>query len=91
MGAVLHIEHIRAETAVRTAEVQPVADHEVHGDMVFENPDVRLRTDRFDHHALKLGAGDVPGVQNPALVVAALPAEVILVRILGITEVARGS
>ena len=89
-GAVLHIEHIRAETAVRTAEVQPVADHEVHGDMVFENPDVRLRTDRFDHHALKLGAGDVPGVQNPALVVAALPAEVILVRILGITEVAAG-
>lgn len=58
--------------------------------MVFENPDVRLRTDRFDHHALKFGAGDVPGVQNPALVVAALPAEVILVRILGITEVAAG-
>lgn len=84
------IQHIRAETAVRPADVEPGADDQVDRDMVLENFDVRSRPDRLDHGALQLRAGDVPGMQDAALVMAALAPEVVLIGAVGVAEFAAG-
>src|SRR5690606_24040909 len=67
----LDVEHVGAEaTGARLADL--VAHHQIDGDMVFENVDVRMIADMLAERGLYGGAGGVGGMDDAPVRVSAL-------------------
>ena len=86
----LLVEHIGPEALVVADVAELLAGDEVDGQVVLEDRDVRLLGDRRQQGPLDLAAGDVLGVENAALGMAALLAEVQFARAVGAGNLALG-
>ena len=86
----LLVEHIDPEAAVVADVAELLARDQVDRQVVLEDRDVRLLGHRGQQGALDLAAGDVLGVEDAALGMAALSAEVQLARAVGAGNLALG-
>ena len=86
----IDVQHVSAETPSRTLRGALGGHHQVDGDVEFQHGDVFHRPNRLDHHSFQFGSGDIAGVQDPALVVAAFAPQVEFVAAVGVPQIAAG-
>ena len=70
------VEHVSSQAAVLGGIAELAGCDEVHRHVVFQHGDIGLALDLREKGALDLAAGDIPGVEHPALGVAPFPTEI---------------
>ena len=74
------VQHVNAEATIFSGRAELMAGHQINGKMVFKDANVGLLGNGCQQSPFELATGHVFGVQNPALGMAALFAEVQLAR-----------